>query len=207
MFRACELKDQTYKKTRTLHFSDQKLSELFLEFPFKTGKTPEALSGKTPEALRAFPGPSPVRLGLSEKFQKDPGSSQRKDPRSSQSFSWAIPLQKKQGWDPPSPMIQGISNLQSIPALSPPPQCGWGRLFLQSPPKGAGKPVPRENCRKVLKNILTLPNLYPLAGDDRALWPYSNGAVQIRSWVWSSLIFSYGDSEKHYGRHFETTIS
>ena len=23
MFRACELKDQTYKKTRTLHFSDQ----------------------------------------------------------------------------------------------------------------------------------------------------------------------------------------
>ena len=24
MFRACELKDQTYKKTRTLHFSDPK---------------------------------------------------------------------------------------------------------------------------------------------------------------------------------------
>ena len=26
----------------------------------------------------------------------------------------------------------------------------------QSPPKGAGKLVPRENCRKVSKNILTL---------------------------------------------------
>ena len=29
-------------------------------------------------------------------------------------------------------------------------------LLNQSPPKGAGKMVPRENCRKVSKNFLTL---------------------------------------------------
>ena len=35
MYRACELKDQTYKKTRTLHFSDK---SLFASGPIKTSK-------------------------------------------------------------------------------------------------------------------------------------------------------------------------
>ena len=36
-----------------------------------------------------------------------------------------------------------------------PPKIGTFTAWTRSPPKGAGKKVPRENCRKVSKNFLT----------------------------------------------------
>ena len=48
MFRACELKDQTYKKTRTLHFSE-KLPEI----AWNCLKSPERGPSKLPKIALA----------------------------------------------------------------------------------------------------------------------------------------------------------
>ena len=53
-----------------------------------------------------------------------------------------------------------------------------------TPGHPVGRPPPHPGSHR--KTLFTLMCLFPLAGDDCRL-TYSNGAVRIRSWVWSSL--------------------
>ena len=57
-----------------------------------------------------------VRLGLS---RGNSGKIPERPRKRSESFSWNFP--QEYGWDPPSPIIQGIWRLQSISRILPPP--------------------------------------------------------------------------------------
>ena len=68
----------------------------------------------------------PVRLGHS---RRNSGKIPERPRKRSQSVSWNSP--REYGWDPRSPIIQGIWGFQSISRILSPPQYGWGRLFFQ----------------------------------------------------------------------------
>ena len=74
----------------------------------------------------------PVRLGLSG---TNSGKIPERPRKRSESFSWNSPWEY--GWDPPSPVIQGIWGFQSISRILSPP----ARLFRNGSGEGLSEPV------------------------------------------------------------------
>ena len=79
MYRACELKDQTYKKTRTLHFSDQQTTWEPAR-PLQRSLGPFGRPEMPKESRKCFPGLHGKRGSFKSKFSslnlwKNPGVS------------------------------------------------------------------------------------------------------------------------------------